>query len=196
LLLVQQQLAAVLEQAAAGPIRILSICAGDGCDVVGVLAHCRRRADVCAMLVEQNLSTIARGEYLVREAGLGSNVIFFQADATDYATYRGAPAADIVLLCGVWGHVPPQERGQLVHALSGLCATSGYVIWTRGIARGMSRLRDIQTHFMLPAWEIDRIDLAPKHDWAVATYCHRGLPQELPDRGRIFHFRPGAGTRS
>jgi hypothetical protein len=49
---VQDQIRAVLDGAPSGPIRAISLCAGQGLDLIGVLADHPRRADVAARLVE------------------------------------------------------------------------------------------------------------------------------------------------
>jgi hypothetical protein len=50
--LVQGHLRTVLDRSPVGPIRLISMCAGQGRDVIGVLTGHRRRADVRATLVE------------------------------------------------------------------------------------------------------------------------------------------------
>jgi len=52
--LVQAQLEDALDHAPAGPIRLLSLCAGQGRDVTGVLPTHPRRDDVSAVLIEAN----------------------------------------------------------------------------------------------------------------------------------------------
>src|SRR5204862_3093205 len=49
---VQDRIAAALEQAPPGPIRVISMCAGQGRDLLGALADHARAIDVTARLVE------------------------------------------------------------------------------------------------------------------------------------------------
>ncbi len=49
---VQRHLSRAIGQAAAGPVRLVSLCAGQGHDVLGVLAGHPRRDEVAAVLVE------------------------------------------------------------------------------------------------------------------------------------------------
>lgn len=49
---VQEQVAAALDRAAPGPVRLLSLCAGQGRDVLPVLADSPRGGDVTGRLVE------------------------------------------------------------------------------------------------------------------------------------------------
>ncbi len=60
LALVQSHLSDALFSAPPGPVRLVSLCAGQGRDVIGVLPRHPRRADVTAVLVEAD-SRIAGG---------------------------------------------------------------------------------------------------------------------------------------
>src|SRR5262249_55902724 len=51
---VRAQVAHVIEACPAGPVTVVSICAGQGREVIGALATHRRRADVRGRLVELN----------------------------------------------------------------------------------------------------------------------------------------------
>jgi hypothetical protein len=50
--MIQGQIRAMLDEAPPGPLRAISLCAGQGRDLIGVLASHRRGADVRARLVE------------------------------------------------------------------------------------------------------------------------------------------------
>jgi hypothetical protein len=52
-------LSAALDAVLAGPIRLLSLCAGQGRDVLGVLPGHARRGDVAAVLVESDAAVPA-----------------------------------------------------------------------------------------------------------------------------------------
>jgi hypothetical protein len=120
-------------------------------------------------------------------------VHFIHADATDYATYQGMAPADIVLACGVWGHVPAHERVSLAGALAALCKPRGTVTWTRGISNGVARLREIELLFERPEWEPVRITTTVDEKWTVSSYRYVGAQIELPPAGRIFNFQRHAG---
>ena len=191
---VQDQLAECLDHAPVGPVRIISVCAGDGRDAISVLTTHPRRHDVSAWLVEQDRRSILDGTRRAANFGLANTVTFLNGDATDYATYQRIAPADIVLLCGVWGHVPTLERVPLVRALTALCKARGVVIWTRGISTGLERLHEIQSKFATSSWELGRVSITPDKKWAVVIHRYLGLPNTLPTSGRLFHFRTGAGT--
>jgi hypothetical protein len=52
LVAVQAQVRAAVDRCAPGPVRAISVCAGQGHDLIGVLAKHPRRGDVAARLVE------------------------------------------------------------------------------------------------------------------------------------------------
>ena len=54
---VQSHLSDAIDRAPAGRVQLVSLCAGQGRDVIGVLAHHHRRGDVHAVLVESNGAT-------------------------------------------------------------------------------------------------------------------------------------------
>lgn len=192
---VQSHLAESLHGAPTGRVRILSICAGDGRDVIGVLPSHPRRADVSAALVEQSERSIKHGQADANAAGISGVVSFLHGDATLFETYRGIAPAEIVLFCGVWGHVPARERQNVVQGLSCLCRPGGVVIWTRGIAKGMDRLQQIEAAFEGRSWQKSRLSFTADQNWAVVTQRYCGPALEVPADGRFFSFETGAGTR-
>jgi hypothetical protein len=190
---VQEQFANCLEMATPGKVQVISICAGDGRDVIGTLRTHRRRNDVEAWLVELDLQSVSEGaEHATRE-GLADSLHFLNADATDYTTYRDIAPADIVLACGVWGHVPAQERPGFVDALSQLCRPASMVLWTRGAAASRERLLEIESLFASPEWRCLRTTLTGDRHWAVASYRYLGPQKQLPKVGRIFNFQRCVG---
>jgi ubiquinone/menaquinone biosynthesis C-methylase UbiE len=185
---VQEQLAECLDQAPHNPLRLLSICAGDGRDVIGVLQSHRRREDVEAYLVELNGQSVSEGVKNVRGSGLENVVKFIHADATEYSTYKNLAPCDIVLICGVWGHVTANERANLIHALALFCKPSGKVIWTRKISKGEHMLKVVQSQFDEASWTLVRQSSTSDNKWAVCTYRYHGPALEVPANGRIFSF--------
>ena len=78
--LVQGHLRAELERAPAGDVRLVSLCAGQGRDVIGVLTGHPRRHDVRARLVELDERNVALARQAAQAAGL-HGVEVLQADA-------------------------------------------------------------------------------------------------------------------
>jgi hypothetical protein len=195
LLLVQQHLSECLDNAPPGIIRIVSLFAGDGRDVLGVINTHPRRSDVLATFIEQSSPAVASGFRRAAELGLASATTFLNKDATEYEAVQGITPANIILLCGVWGHVPHDDRAQLIQAVTSLCTPNGRLIWTRGISKGIAKLEQIEGLFARTQWEKVQIRITPGNQWAVATYRFLGTPLPRPKSGQIFHFMTCAGTR-
>jgi hypothetical protein len=130
LVLVQRQVRAALDRATRGPVRAISICAGQGHDLIGVLADRPRRADVTARLVERDEHNALLARRAAHTAGLdGVEVIATDASITD--AYAGAVPADLILLCGVLGNISAADIANTIRQLPRLCAPGATVIWTR-----------------------------------------------------------------
>jgi polygalacturonase len=111
-----------------GPIRILSLCAGDGRDLLPELAA-RRALRATTTLVERDdrLAAAAR----TAASGL-AGVQIRQGDAGDTATFRDVLPVDLLLLCGIFGNISTADIHATVTAVPSMLATGGTVIWTRG----------------------------------------------------------------
>ena len=127
---VQLQISAVLDSARPGPLQVISLCAGQGRDLLGVLADHPRRDDVRARLVELDARIAAVAETRARAAGLDRvEIVTGDASITDH--YRGMTPADLVLVCGVFGNITDEDIERTVGTCCQLCKTGGTVIWTR-----------------------------------------------------------------
>jgi hypothetical protein len=115
--------------AADGPVRLVSMCSGDGRDTLPVLAH--TGADVDALLVELDPDLAASARATARDLGL-DRVEVRTADAGTTDAYVDAGPADILMVCGVFGNVTDDDVAVTVARLPSLVARGGHVIWTRG----------------------------------------------------------------
>jgi hypothetical protein len=127
---VQRRMRDALDAARTGPLRLLSLCAGQGRDVIGVLRDHPRRDDVAAVLVETDPANCA---YAVAEAHRHAltNVDVRCADASTTSSYADAVPADLLLLCGIFGNVSDDDVEHTVRHSSRLCAPGATVLWTR-----------------------------------------------------------------
>src|SRR5262249_5666260 len=91
------------------PIRIVSICAGQGRELLPVLSGHPRRTDVRARLVELDPRNVAAATEYVSEHALDWNVEVVRGDAAFTDAYAGAVPADLVVACGVFGCVSPDD---------------------------------------------------------------------------------------
>lgn len=192
---VQAHFAKCLDDAPLGQLRVVSLCAGDGRDVMGVLPAHPRRGDVRAWLVELDGASVAAGNEQRAAAGLDETVTFINGDATDFATYRDILPCDVVLVCGVLGHVRPDERQTLVQKLAAFGKPGGSIIWTRGVKQGMPRYTAFQEMFESCAFERTHESFTPDGKWGISTYRYAGQMIEAPTTGRVFNFERKAGRR-
>jgi hypothetical protein len=130
LVIVQAHVRAALDRSAPGPVRAISVCAGQGHDLIGVLAEHPRHADVAARLVELDEHNALLARHAAEDAGL-DGVEVTAADASMTDAYRGAVPADLILLCGVFGNISADDIAHTVGQLPRLCARQATVIWTR-----------------------------------------------------------------
>jgi hypothetical protein len=130
LLCVQEQVHGALDRAGPGPIRAISVCAGQAHDLIGALTEHPRRADVSARLVELDEDNVLIARRAARAAGL-EGVQAIAADASITDAYAGAVPADLVLLCGVFGNISDADIANTIGHLPRLCAPGATVIWTR-----------------------------------------------------------------
>ena len=121
----------VLDTAAPGPIRIVSLCAGQGRDLIDVVQGHPRAADVQALLVELDPALVAFARQRAAAAGLADRVQVVEGDAAQCHWYEDYVPADLVLVCGVFGNISDGDIARTVAALPGFCRTGADVIWTR-----------------------------------------------------------------
>jgi hypothetical protein len=131
LVVVQEQLRAALDREPPGEIPLVSLCAGQGRDVVPVVAAHPRREDVHARLVELDPANVRVAADGAAEAGLGG-VEVVEGDASSTSAYEGAVPARIMLACGVFGNITDEAIRHTIDCLPTLCAPGATVIWTRG----------------------------------------------------------------
>jgi len=114
-----------LLEAADGPVRLLSLCAGDGRDTLPVVAA--SEVAVSGVLVELD-PALAGAARAAAPAGIDVRT----ADAGTTASYADAAPVDVLLECGIFGNVTDADIERTVAATPSLLASGGHVIWTRG----------------------------------------------------------------
>lgn len=129
---VQAQIAAYLDRSAPGAVRVLSVCAGEGRDLLGVLAGRDDRDRVTGVLVEIDEAICAVAEAEVARLGLAGRVTVRRADAGALSAYGGLQPADLLLLVGIMGNITAADIRRLIHVARRWCAPGATVLWTRG----------------------------------------------------------------
>jgi hypothetical protein len=188
--MVQGQIRAALDAAPPGPLRAVSLCAGQGRDLIGVLVSHPRRADVTARLVELDPRNTEVAHRLAAEAGL-SNVEIVTGDASRTSAYADLVPADLVLACGVFGNITNTHNERTIGYCTQLCATGGTVVWTRGRWHRSKSEPDLVPQicdwFSARGFELAWIS-DPSTDWTVAAYRLAATPAPLEAGARMFTF--------
>lgn len=184
---VQAQIRDVVEAATPGPVRVLSLCAGDGRDLIGALHGHPRRDDVRGLLVEFDPVLAARGSSLAWP-GLRYTV----ADAGVIDNFVDAAPADLILVCGVFGNISADDIHTTIDALPSLLAPAGTVIWTR------SRVWSLHPELpdLVPAIDgwfrdagFERTWLSgPEHRYGVGVHRLVAPPRAVVPGQRLFTF--------
>jgi len=184
--LVQRHIAQWLDERPGEQLTVVSVCAGQGRDLIGVLAG-RSDADrVRARLLEQDPANVAAARAAADAAGLGG-VAVDRADAGNRASYVGTVPADLVLLVGVFGNVSDADVRGTVEALPELCAPGATVIWTRG--RRAPDLTPAIRRWLTEAGFVERAFHAPDDAlFSVGVHRFTGLPRPLRAGGLLFRF--------
>lgn len=115
-------------------LRLVSVCAGEGRDLLPVLAESRGGPRVSALLLELDPTLADRAHATAAALGL-SDVEVRAADAGLADTYLGLPPVNLMMVCGVFGHTSLEDAHRIIDTLPALLSPGGVVIWTRSRGR-------------------------------------------------------------
>ena len=184
--LVQGHLRAELDRAPAGDVRLISLGAGQGRDVIGALTGHPRRDDVRARLVELDERNAAIARQAARAAGL-HGVEVLQADAGVTDACAGAVPAQVVLACGIFGNITGSDIQATVAALPSLCAPGALVVWTRH-RRPPDLTTAIRSWFGAAGFREEAFDTSTDGFMSVGAHRLTGEPAPLMPGRRLFTF--------
>ena len=118
-----------LDSARPGPIRILSLCAGDGRDLADAARGHTRAPDLSGCLVELDPLLAERARVNLRSAEV--DVAVLCTDAGSSANFVGLGPVDLLLLVGIFGNVSDDDVHRTISAVPALCRSGATVLWTR-----------------------------------------------------------------
>jgi SAM-dependent methyltransferase len=193
---VRALVAAVVDEAAAGLVTIVSICGGEGREVIGALEDHPRRGDVRGRLIELDANNAAVARRWANDAGLtGLEVVHGDASRAD--AYDGLPPADLVVISGLFGHLDDDDQQSTIEFLRQLCRPGGSVVWSF-TARKPLRVPKLRRFFAERGFEELSFVTLPGDDLAltVAVSRYRGTRQEFPARPTCFTFGSSRRERS
>jgi Putative methyltransferase len=186
LLVVQDLIACALEELRPGPIRVISMCAGQGRDLLTVARRHRRGDDFTGRMVELDPRNVAVARAAIKEAGLEAiEVVEGNAGSSD--VYAGAVPADLVLACGIFGNVHDEDIKTTIDFLPALCASGAWVIWTRH-PREDGILRTIQNWFTEAGFEPTALVVSDGDTFGVGAARFAGTTASLRSNVRLFEF--------
>ncbi len=194
LMVLRRHLRAVLDAAPQGPIRAVSLCAGQGHDLLGALAEHPRRDDAIVTLVEfdPNNAELAR----VRAHDLAiPHVHVVTADAGRVDSYTGVAPASLVLMSGFLSYISDRDVAGLPRALRQLCAPDAIVVWCR--SRGDAwQCTLLQRRFQRAGFESVDLGCAEDPVVIVGVERFRGPLEAVRPGTRLFTFRDPSTSRA
>ena len=185
LLVVQDLIARAVDELPPGPVRMISVCAGQGRDILTVAKRHRRGADVRGRLVELDPENASRAEADIAAHHLeGIDVRVADAGTTD--AYAEAVPADLVLVCGVFGNISDDDIELTVTRLPTLCSSGARVIWTRYPSG--NAFAQLPAWFEAAGFEIDALVTSEQESFSVGMARLEGPPSPFQPGERLFTF--------
>jgi Putative methyltransferase len=186
---VRERIRVALDAAPPGRVRAISLCAGQGRDLIGVLATHPRRGDVTARLVELDPRNTAVARRLAAGAGL-TGVEVVTGDASLASQYASLVPAYLVVACGLFGNMTDADIEATIGYCTALCATGGTVVWTRG-RRWRNGDRDLvpqvcgwfEERGFTRQWMSD-----PQYPHCCGAHVFTGSPSPLDEHAVMFTF--------
>lgn len=165
--------------------RILSLCAGDGRDILPVLTRHpeERRPEV--VLVELDRDLAAAAERRAADAGIAATVV--TGDAGLAQTWQTAIPVDLLMLCGIFGNIYEADIRRTIDTARSMLQPGGIVIWTRGHLTHEDLRPKIRRWFSEAGFTENSFDSEPL---GYGVGVHR-LPLEtlaVPIPARLFSF--------
>jgi hypothetical protein len=179
---VQARIRDYLAHSGEAPVRVISMCAGDGRDLLEVLAEeppgrliSGRLVELDPVLAERARSRASDGiEVLCADAGLTS-------------AYAGAVPANLLLVCGVFGNIPDVDIERTVRSLPSLAAPGAVAIWTRH-RRPPDRTVEIRRWFEEAGFRQVAFDAPTEFQWTVGVNRLARPPDPFVEGLRLFSF--------
>lgn len=182
--LVRRHIGLWLDDRQGEALTAVSACAGQGHDLLGVLATRADAHRVRATLLEGDERNVAAAQTAAADL---PNVRVVQVDAGDLAAYVGSVPADLVLMAGVFGNVSDADVYRTIQALPELCASGATVIWTR--SRRAPDLTPTLRSWLKEAGFVEHAFHAPDGVlFSVGVHRFAGVPVPLSLPGRLFQF--------
>jgi len=186
LALVRRHIVTWLDERPEPMLTVLSVCAGQGHDLLGVLVTRPDARRVRATLLESDPHNVEAAEAAVESAGL-QHMSVVRVDAGDLASYAGSVPADLVLMAGVFGNISDADVHRTIRALPRLCAAGATVVWTRS-RRAPDLTPTIRRWFEATGFVERAFDAPDDVLFSVGVSRFESVPEPLTAHGRLFTF--------
>ena len=174
-----------MDELPAGPIRVVSLCAGQGADILGAAEGHPRAGDLRGRLVELERDNVERARRRAAELGLALEAV--EGDASTSDAYVGAAPAELVLACGIFGNISAEDIERTVRFLPSLCSPGARVLWTRH-ARDPALLARVQGWFVDAGMEPVEAEVADDASYGVGLNRLVVEPPPLVPGQHLFTF--------
>lgn len=183
---VQAEIRKVLPSAEpADEFRVISICAGQGHDIIGVLSDYPHANKVRARLVERNPDNVQQIRAKVVAADLNVDVV--EGDAADTSLYEGAAPADLVLAVGIFGNISDDDVLATIRGLPQFCKPGATVLWSRGRHLRPDITPEIRSTFADVGFVQTAFHAPPDANFQIGANRFQGPAQAL-QRRHLFTF--------
>jgi hypothetical protein len=174
-----------LDELPAGAVRVLSLCAGQGADILGAAQGHERAHDLTGRLVELEPHNVERARARIADLGLCLEAV--AADASTSDAYVGAVPAHLVLACGIFGNISDADIERTVRFLPSLCAPGAWVIWTRH-PRDPALFERLQRWLEECGLEPVEVEVSEGQWWGVGANRLVGQPPTFEPGHQLFTF--------
>lgn len=188
---VSQQVTDAINAIESPRVHVLSLCSGDGRDLLKVLLSGNTNKAVDATLIELDPILVEQGREAFAEHGFSDFVQFRCADATLFSSYQDLPKAELVMVCGVFGNVRANHVERLIFSLKGFCSPGARVVWTRSLNEfddGEAAAQRIRCCFKDTGFREAAFKRTPEGTFAVGSLIYEGEQERLPSTGQMFEF--------
>jgi SAM-dependent methyltransferase len=185
---VQAYIRAALDQIQ-GQLAVLSLCAGDGRDILEVLAQRDDSSRIHTTLIELHPVLAQRAREFAATAAL-ANVTVRTIDAGNTTAYAGSVPADLVIMMGIFGNISNDDVRRTIQTAPRLCRPGAVLLWSRS-TDGVDRNRSVRGWLIKAGFsELDykEFDHAQGERAALGAARYDGPMQPLMPGHQIFTF--------
>jgi hypothetical protein len=173
------------------PVRLISLCSGDGRDTIPVVADSKKDVDALLVELDPALADAARRDGQDKRVP----VLIRTADAGLPTSFSDHAPASIFMLCGIFGNISDADIDHTIGALAAYLEPGALVIWTRGDhetdgkTAALSASERVRRTFVDHGYE--EVDFTRPDDATYRVGMHRwssGPATARPTTERLFRF--------